>query len=183
MVLNWKKTEGSVYPERLDASISKKYVYIRVNPKKVGNLWEYDEAIVSQEEYLQNPDFIEQEVVAKENSAEAIIALIAETVKIDERPNLEMAKMAPPKEGFLLVRKYIPEEHRIVWVYEADPDYVPISGSYLHPIEWTPGMLIVAGVSQNYDADGWYIYNGLTQRCINDGSPESFDDKLFFEVL
>ena len=55
MILNYRKSESAVYPELIDTTSSKKYVYIRQNvietQKEEGIFYQYDEAKLTKEEY------------------------------------------------------------------------------------------------------------------------------------
>ena len=62
MKLNYKKSQSSVYPELIDTTSSKKYVYLRKNVVEVQSedlngeiytTYEYDEAKLTKEEYEQ----------------------------------------------------------------------------------------------------------------------------------
>lgn len=59
MIINYIKSESSVYPELVDTASSKKYVYLRKNiiEKQVKDngliMYEYEEAKLSKEEYEQ----------------------------------------------------------------------------------------------------------------------------------
>lgn len=60
MILNYRKSQSSVYPELIDTTSSKKYVYLRKNVVEVQSedmngeiytTYEYDEAKLTKEEY------------------------------------------------------------------------------------------------------------------------------------
>ena len=62
MILNYRKSQSSVYPELIDTTSSKKYVYLRKNVVEVQSedmngeiytTYEYDEAKLTKEEYEQ----------------------------------------------------------------------------------------------------------------------------------
>ena len=62
MKLNYKKSQSSVYPELIDTTSSKKYVYLRKNVVEkqsedmngeIYTTYEYDEAKLTKEEYEQ----------------------------------------------------------------------------------------------------------------------------------
>ena len=62
MILNYRKSQSSVYPELIDTTSSKKYVYLRENVVEVQSdntdgetytYYEYDEAKLTKEEYEQ----------------------------------------------------------------------------------------------------------------------------------
>lgn len=62
MILNYRKSESSVYPELIDTTSSKKCVYLRENVVEVQSdntdgetytYYEYDEAKLTKEEYEQ----------------------------------------------------------------------------------------------------------------------------------
>lgn len=62
MKLNYKKSQSSVYPELIDTTSSKKYVYLRENVVEIQSeeingesyaYYEYDEAKLIKEEYEQ----------------------------------------------------------------------------------------------------------------------------------
>ena len=62
MKLNYRKSQSSVYPELIDTTSSKKYVYLRKNVVEVQSedlngeiytTYEYDEAKLTKEEYEQ----------------------------------------------------------------------------------------------------------------------------------
>lgn len=94
---------------------------------------------------------------------------------------LEENKPTVDKDGFKLELKY--ENGGFFWEIIPDESYTPASGSYTNPTEWTAGMQVYAGVNEDYISDGWYVYEGLVQRCIKDGSPISFTDTEFWEVI
>ena len=62
MILNYRKSQSSVYPELIDTTSSKKYVYLRKNVVEVQSedlngeiytTYEYDEVKLTKEEYEQ----------------------------------------------------------------------------------------------------------------------------------
>lgn len=62
MKLNYKKSQSSVYPELIDTTSSKKYIYLRQNVVEMQSnntdgenytYYEYDEAKLTKEEYEQ----------------------------------------------------------------------------------------------------------------------------------
>lgn len=169
MLLNWKKSESGSYPVRIDMESSKRNVYIRVNPIKVGALWQYDEAIIQRNVFNENVSAITDEITEKENSIEEAIRIIVASVTFDDRPIAE-------KEGFRLVRRYDPVDHRIMWEYEPDPNYVSNeNGSYLHPFTYVDGMTVEVGK--------WYTDGSDIWEALKAGVPAEWEDPEYFDVI
>lgn len=93
---------------------------------------------------------------------------------------LEANKPDAEKLGYHLELAY--ENGGFLWTYVKDEADLP-SGSYTNPTPWVSGMAIFAGANDDYISDGWYEYDGLPQRCIKDGCPESFTDTEYWEVI
>lgn len=69
MVLNYIKSQSSVYPKLIDATSSKVYVYIRKNIVEITTdeftYYEYDEAKLTQKEYEQYLEDLNSEETLK----------------------------------------------------------------------------------------------------------------------
>jgi hypothetical protein len=96
--------------------------------------------------------------------------------------SLIAAKPEAEKKGFDLVPTFQSDNGTVVWEYVAR-EQTEARGSYTNPIPWEPGMPVYAGVNPDYASDGWYINEGLPQRCIKDGIPDTFSDPEFWEVI
>jgi hypothetical protein len=109
-------------------------------------------------------------------------AEIRERTLIALADSLIAARPEAEKKGYQLTPVFLGDNGTIGWEYVADSS-AKAKGSYLSPIEWVPGMEIQAGVNSDYESDGWYIYNGLVQRCIKSGAPTSFTDSEYWEIF
>lgn len=119
-------------------------------------------------------EIIEEEIDETEDELkERYLTEILESISIAQKP--------PKKFGSKIVTHYDADNHRIIYEYVADGS-VAQSGNYLSPTAWESGMYVFAGTG-NYESDGWYVYDGLVQRCIKDGAPLTFDDTEFWEVI
>ena len=92
MRINFIKSQSSTYPELIDTTSSKKYVYIRQNVVEKESeeidgekytYYEYDEAKLTKEEYKQ---YIQE--MNSEEALESIETLKAENVMLTETVNM-----------------------------------------------------------------------------------------------
>ena len=92
MVLNYVKSQSSVYPELIDTGSSKKYVYLRQNVVEMQSedmngetyiTYEYDEAKLTKEEYEQ---YLKE--INSTNTLESIENLKAENQMLTEQVDI-----------------------------------------------------------------------------------------------
>lgn len=101
-----------------------------------------------------------QEQQMDEDERSMVLNAIIDSVRIDEKP--------AEKVGFLLVRRYDPAAHAIVWEFVEDPDYdhdTP-DGSYLKPFTFIAPMPVTEGM--------WYTDGEDVWECVQSGLAESF---------
>lgn len=96
------------------------------------------------------------------------IALMAEAVQEAPLPS------EAPKAGYMW-RRYYDATGVIMWEEVPDPDYVEPEGTFTNPIEYTEGMTVTAGL---FYTDGENVWE-----CLQDGTPEGFDDPAYFDIL
>jgi hypothetical protein len=103
MKINFIKSQSSVYPELIDTTSSKKYVYIRQNVVEVQSdeidgetytYYEYDEAKLTKEEYEQYLKEIgSAETLESIETLKAENAMLTETVDMLTACILEMSEL------------------------------------------------------------------------------------------
>ena len=141
-------------------------------PEKMGYVYHLTNDCIWIAEEI-SPDELPDDVIKQKFLTE-----IMDSIEVDrKKPRVGV------KEGFVLKQEYDPISHMIYWTYVEDPNYIRPMGTFFNPIEWIPWMNIVAGVNEDYVSDGWYIFEGLVQRCIKDGNPETFNDTEYWEVM
>ena len=103
MKLNFKKSQSSVYPELIDTTSSKKYVYIRQNVVEKESegidggkhtYYEYDEAKLTKEEYKQYiQEMNSEEALESIETLKEENAMLTETVDMLTACVLEMSEL------------------------------------------------------------------------------------------
>jgi len=102
---------------------------------------------------------------------------------VDEVGGITTALAPSDKQGYLFKNYYV-NEVLVKQEYIEDTQYVPSSGTYTNPTAWESGMAVVAYTNDDaFSGDGWYVFDGLVQRCIKSGNPTSFEDAEYWEIV